>query len=229
MINEKRLSNLELLRVVAMFLIVLNHCTQHQLNEAWEILQKAPLSVNYIVTVIFGIWGSVANMIFVIISSWFLVDKKGIHSSRIFRLAFQAWVVSILITSVVMIFHLEAVSKTQIIKEVLTPIYHQYPFLLQYLIFYILVPFLQYFVQNISYPALKRLCLILTLCIPVYSLFFNLTTSGFAIFVYLFLMTAYLKKTEQNILEKYRGLLFGISCVSILSIMIAIKHIGGGY
>lgn len=222
-----RQSNFELLRIVAMFMIVFYHCTLHQLDEAWEILQVVPFSINYIWTVLIGSWGAVANMIFVIISSWFLVDKEGMHVNKLIMLAFQAWLVSVVITIVVMVFRLETVSFSIIIKEILTPIYHQYGFLLSYLIFYMLVPFGQHFVQHISYAALKRLCIILTLVMPVYALIFNETAGGFAVFIYLFLMTAYQKKTEDNFLEKYRWWFFVFSFGSLVGLLIVIKVIKG--
>lgn len=221
--ENMRESNLELLRIVAMLMIMFYHCTHFQLGESWKILQVAPFSWNYVVTIVLGFWGTVGNVLFVAISAWFLVDNTGIHIKKVIMLMLQAWMVCVIMMGVKLVLDSDSVSLMMVIKEALTPIYHQYGFLTTYIAFYCLVPFMQKFIRSISYEALKVLCIMLTVIMPIYTLIFKSLANGVAWFVYIFFLVACLKKQDNNFIERNRYWLFLASFGSILAIVFVVK------
>lgn len=72
----KRNSSIELLKIVAVFLIVLSHSLPVNNSEAeWYInIKSATSNVSYISMLFFSYCGQIGNEIFFICSAWFLVD-----------------------------------------------------------------------------------------------------------------------------------------------------------
>ena len=77
--SKIRDSRIELLRIVSIILIILFHIT---LYSGFSIV-KDNLSFNYILHVMLGIFGKVGVVLFVAITSWFYVDKKGGYNSTL--------------------------------------------------------------------------------------------------------------------------------------------------
>lgn len=169
--TDKRDSNIELLRIVAMLFIIAFHCVQHTGGSAFE-LMKSPFSMNLCITVLLGSFGNVSVALFVIISSWFLADREGIHSKKLVILTFQAWFLSMAVTGAVYALGYRKISLSIFLKEMLTPAYSQYWFITTYIVFYLTVPLLQYIVRTMREESLKKLCIIFTILIPCYNCFF---------------------------------------------------------
>ena len=198
--SKKRDSNLELLRILGMFLIILYHSARHA--DYGKMLAE-PFGLNTLVNVILTSWGQVGNIVFVLISSWFLIEQEGICFKKVMNIFLQAWSYSVLILVFVILGRLRPIGLKEMIKALITPFYGGYWFITTYLAFYMLVPALRYLTQKVTVDTLKRLCLLLTILIPAYNVFFENPGATLADFCYTFFLAAYLKKKKNNWFEQH--------------------------
>lgn len=77
----KRSLNFELLRILAMLMIVASHATQHSGSGDWALI-SGKFSLNVFATYLFGTYGQTGVILFVIISSWFLCTSNSIHTKQ---------------------------------------------------------------------------------------------------------------------------------------------------
>ena len=212
----KRSSNFELLRILAMLMIVASHATQHSGSGDWALI-SGKFSLNVFATYLFGTYGQTGVILFVIISSWFLCTSNSIHKNKAVRLYLQTMISSVAIFFFVKLGGFEPVGVKEFVKAILTPVYGGYWFIRTYLLFYLIVPFLQKAVQSADEKTHKKLLIILTILLPVLRFFFFVEGEfgNVGDFVYIFVAVSYLKKHEGNFLEKHCRLIF----ISLLILM----------
>lgn len=191
--KHKRDINIELLRIISMLLIVAQHCISHADSNSGLLLRPDSVSVNHLFSVLVGTWGRLSVEIFVFISAYYMLRmSNGFHSKKILKLGIQVWISCIVIAGAVYGLHLREFSLTNLAKELLTPAYPQYWFVTNYLLFYMLVPFLKIFVDNISDKQLKLCVLLLTIIIAAFRL--SEGVSNLVYFCYLFLLAGMLRE-----------------------------------
>lgn len=221
-----RSSNFELLRIISMLMIVASHAVQHAGLGSWQII-TSPLSKNLVANYLLGSYGQLGVMLFIIISSYFLCDKDGIHIKKALNLYLQTMLYSVAIFFFVKIFKFEPVGIKQLIKAILTPIFSGYWFIRSYLIFYLLVPFLQNYLKNAEEKQIEKLFLTLTVLVPVLRFFFFVEEFGnVGDFVYTFIAVYYLKNHPGNFIEKHAKILSATLLVLMWSSMLAINFLG---
>ena len=219
--NAKRDSNIELLRIVSILLVLCSHCISHS-NENSGLLLNPDynITLNHIFCVLIGTWGRLAVEIFVFISAYYMVDKEGgFRSKKVVKIGLQTWFYCIVIMCFVYGFHLRKVSITDIEKEILTPAYPQYWFITNYILFYLLMPFLQIFVNKLKHSQLKCLVFILTCIIGC----FRMTegVSNLVYFGYIFLIAALLKRSN-GWFERKSKLILPVAFILSICLKIAI-------
>ena len=212
----KRSSNFELLRILAMLMIVASHAAQHSGNGDWVVMSQ-PFSLNLFATYLFGTYGQTGVILFVIISSWFLCTASSVHYGKAVNLYLQTMLSSVAIFFFVKLGGFEPVGVKEFVKAILTPVYGGYWFIRTYLLFYLVVPFLQKAVQSADEKTHKKLLIILTILLPVLRFFFFVEGEfgNVGDFVYVFVAVSYLKKHKGNFLEKHCRLIF----ISLLILM----------
>lgn len=210
-------SQFELLRILAMLMIVASHAAQHSLAGGWSLLVQ-PMGVNTAATYLMGTYGQLGVCLFVIISSWFLCGKSGIRAEKIVRLYVQTMLCSLAIFALVKIGGFEPVGRKELAKALLTPAWGGYWFIRTYLLFYIIVPFLQQYVQGTDERTHGRLALVLVAVIPTLHFFFP-TGGEFGLvgdFVCIFVAVSYLKRREGNFLERH--------CIAVFAGLLALMQ-----
>ena len=166
-----------------------------------------------------GSWGQIGVVLFVIITSWFSADRKGIHSIKAVTIALQAWMTSVIVLIIGSICLPSAISVKLALKEIMTPVVSQYWFVTTFIVFYLILPLLQKLVSDTDVTSLKFICLLLTPLIPIYNYMFQNVGGALADFIYIFLLIAYLKKKPNNWFEKHRHLaLLGLLLLEVLII-----------
>ena len=216
--KQVRSSNFELLRILSMLMIVASHAAQHAGKGGFSILAAKP-SLNVLSAILLGTYGQLGVFLFIIISSWFLCDKQEIHIKKVINLYLQTMICSILIFFVIKIFNFEPVGIKELIKAVLTPIYSGYWFIRSYIFFYLLVPFLQNYLQNAQKKQIEKLLITLTILLPVFRFFLFVEEFGnTGDFIYVFIAVFYLKKNPNNFIEKHARLI----CPILLILMWAV-------
>ena len=74
--QDQRDSRIELMRIIAAFLVLAHHAIQHGGNELNSLIQS-PISLNQAYSTIIGSWGQLGVTLFVLISCWFMTDTGG--------------------------------------------------------------------------------------------------------------------------------------------------------
>ena len=218
-LKQPRSSNFELLRILSMLMIVASHAAQHAGIDGFSILAAKP-GLNVLSTILLGTYGQLGVFLFIIISSWFLCDRQGIHIKKVINLYLQTMICSILIFFVIKIFNFEPVGIKELIKAFLTPIYKHYWFIRSYIFFYLLVPFLQNYLQNTEEKQIKKLLITLTILIPIFRFFFFAEEFGnTGDFIYVFIAVFYLKKNPDNFIEKQARLICPILLILMWSLL----------
>lgn len=223
--NNLRDSRIELLRIIAAIMILSHHIIQHSGNMINGLIQS-PLSVNQFATTLFGSWGQLGVSIFVIITSWFSINNRGVRILPILKIIVETWIYCILISCVYMLIGIRISFRT-LIEELLTPLYpRNYWFITTYILFCFIIPILREGLYNISEKLLKGLCVSLILMVPVYNIFYQNPGPYLADFCTLFVLTFYFKRNPNCLIEKYRKLILCISLICSVSCTMLLCIVG---
>lgn len=228
--KKARDSRFELIRIISILLIIFYHITLYSGIK----FNTDPLSPNLIINIMFGIWGKVGVILFVIISSWFLLDKDKNDSQKIIKMCFKIWLTSILLLFVFYIFKLVPIDFKTISKEVLTPFYYNgykgnYYFITVYIVFYLLTPYMNILIKNLNDKQLRKILLIMLVSVSLYNFVYENIGSHLYEFVFIYFATAYLKRNKNNHLKQKSKLLFVVSYLTIVISIISLKYIADNY
>lgn len=89
--KQKRYSNIELLRIIAMFMIIMHHYAIHGFSQMELEYNKDKIVIDF-----FVLGGKVGVNLFIIISGYFMVDSK-ITLQKILKFMGQVWCYSVTI------------------------------------------------------------------------------------------------------------------------------------
>ena len=100
MINENnRISNIELLKVFAIFLIIFSHVIPFNYNNfslEYIDIRNASFDYNNIALQFIRYFGQIGNVIFLICSSWFLCEKREIRFKKIVFIVIDCFIISVI-------------------------------------------------------------------------------------------------------------------------------------
>jgi surface polysaccharide O-acyltransferase-like enzyme len=221
--ETKRLINFELLRIIAMLMVV----TMHYLLKA-EMLPSLTDAVNGYH--IFG-WALesfciVAVNIFVLISGYFMV-KSQFKFRRFFRLIAQVLFYTLLIPLVLSVFGLPLIAEQEgvygFIEYILPLSTGHYWFISAYILLYLISPFLNAAFEKIPQNQMIKLLLLIVIVfsgiksIIPFSLNMDFFGYDFGWFICLYLTGGYIRIYGFKGLEnKYRGLILYLVSVSLI-------------
>ena len=202
-VNDKRESNLEMLRLFSALLIIMYHYT------ATITFEDSSIVANRLTYCLLGLWGGLGVDLFIMISAWFLSKENVKFSvSKIWDLS-KIVILYSLIWYVGLVFHGDVgISLKWILKMVLSPFIGTYWFVTAFIIFYMLCPLLNFFVIKMSNNQLKKTTIILTVAVCVYHTVFGGETALMGVistFAYLFVLMTYLRRTPNNRIERHCG------------------------
>lgn len=193
--KPKRLLNVEILRVLSMFMIVCNHFLGHGLS-----LQDYDLNDGnrFILWFLRGICYMGTNL-FILISAYFQC-KSRFKAKSILLLLCQVLFYSIALYGVSVAFGLAEFSYSGLVKVLFPVLTSSYWFVTCYVGLYILAPFINKFIQSLGKGQLKKLILILFVFFSVVpNVFFNSSwlnwggSSGIVWFIFLYFVAAYIR------------------------------------
>ncbi len=193
--KKQRQANLELLRIIAMVMVV----TAHLVNHGNMITMAAPGSVPYyIVWTLFGVSFTCIN-IYLLISSYFLIDAK-FSTFKIARMAGQVFFYAFGITLLFWLFSDVEKEFKYLVYSVLPILSDFYWFVSMYVGMYVLAPLMNRLIRSLTRRQLQcaiALCFVLVSVWPNLIYFSSaLNTAGgvsIAWFLTVYLMGAYLR------------------------------------
>lgn len=227
--NKIRNSSIELLRIIAIIIIIMHHFgvhgVFHVLDKSHNILIVDNLSWQIIFTQIVSWGGNVGNAIFVLITGYFLINKK-VNVKKIILLLFSmflySWIIEILYFGILGVPY----SIKMIIRESIPIYFGNNWFVSCYIIFSFFIPFINKFLNNINkkeYIMFILLVFILYIFLPSFkaNTFMN---SKFIFFGLVYSIGGYLKlyfiKYLQNTYNKKYIKLFFIQIFIIIAMIV---------
>lgn len=223
--KEKRLSNFELLRIVSMLIIIAYHYAVHGKFSFDNIT-----SFNYFWIQFLSLWGKLGVNCFVLITGYFLSNKKDFRWKSIIRFYLQVSLFSILIYVSFLLMGLEEFSVKMAIVNFFPIIYSWWWFPTTYFILNLISPFLNQFIDSVGKQGhLKCLVIILTLW-SVIPTFTTATMGGADViwFVILYLVGAYIAKYPNKfIFSKKINLSIFIICTLFITLFMIFCNLAG--
>lgn len=197
--KSARNSRIELLRIFAMLLIVMHHFSVHGIFGANGEILTHGISFNLIFLQSQYIIGKIGVDIFIIISAWFVVDKK-FKYNKFIKLFGEVWFYSIVIL-LLFLFVLDSVDNIgikQIICSILPILTGSNWFITAYVILMLISPFLNETINKFDKKILKNILITMF----ILSVLINGTISKFLVdagnniffFTFLYLLIGYIKK-----------------------------------
>lgn len=164
-IPKRRNSNLELYRIIVMILIIMHHYVVN--SGLLEVIKDSEFSYASAAMLLFGAWGKTGINCFVLITGYFMCTSH-ITGHKLLKLYLQILIYALIIFIIFYLTGQEHLSSGKITR-IVVPIQSIYDdFISCFLVFFLLIPFLNILIQNMSR---KMHLYLLALLLTVYSIF----------------------------------------------------------
>ena len=220
-VGTHRNSNIELFRIILMFLIVSHHYVVN--SGMMEIMAENPFAPNSLFFYIFGAWGKTAINGFVMITGYFMC-KSQITLRKFLKLIFQIMFYNVLIYIFFVIMGYSCFSFSKFIVVVFPVKQVGGDFVSAFILFYLFIPFLNLLIKHLDekmYLRLIILCLFLYTCLgnmPKIPVLMNYVSW----FIVIYFIAAYVRLYPKDFFSKtyiwgYATLsCLLVSCISIV-------------
>ena len=195
--NQKRLSNIELLRIISMLLVV----TLHFLGRGGVNDSTILFSAEYFMA---NVWDAVAIVsvdLFVLISGYFLINSK-FKPQKLIDIVVQVLTYSVSLYIICILLGIVEFSLSSFVKAFFPILTNQYWFATAYVALYIIFPFLNAGIHALTQKQHRNLCIILGMSLTLYLPSKALGENGTSVvwFICLYVFAAYLRLhyTPQN-------------------------------
>ncbi len=224
---KERNSSIELLRIFAIFIIILNH---YALYSGFDVSEGINLS-NILPTWL-HIGGKLGVNIFVFISSYFLCKGNKFKLEKLLKLFLEVLFYSIII--LVIGTCINNMNLKYAVKLIFAIPSGCWQYITIYVMLYILSPYINIMLEHIELKSLLKLVAILTI---TYVIFPSFTSFGFDItysiawFMYIYILAAFVRRIEDNIPKKPKlYLLIAFLSIGIIALSeLVIKYISINY
>lgn len=234
----KRESGIELLKIVAILFIVINHVCQTLGEKPLELIQlaselidasMATTNIQYIIIAFFRHFGSLGNNIFLACSFWFLCDSKKFKINKIVTILMDVWLISVIYLVVYLAIG-ESISARLFIQCVFPSLFANNWFITCYLLIYLIHPYLNIIIAHIDQKTHAVMCLIsLALYSGVVYLQRSLLfTSALINFIVMFFVISYIKKYMRKWSNciKYNIMLLIFGLVGVIGMLLLTNMLG---
>ena len=215
-------SKFEILRIIAMLLIVAHHFVVH----GFELENIETFSYNKIVVEILSLGGKLGVNLFVLISAYFMIDSK-FKFKRLIRIFGETWFYSIIILVLfkTILTPVTDIGISQIIRSIFPVFMGIYWFITDYILLMILSPFLNNFINNVDAKLFKKMLITLI----ILTVFISGTIPGtlknmsndLIWFIVLYLTIGYIKK-YVDLTKNTLKVNLGISIISYIALIISV-------
>ncbi len=222
---KKRESNIELFRIIMMLLIVAHHYVVNSGIE--DVMSANPNTWQSAFLYILGMWGKIGINCFVLITGYFMC-KSDITVRKFLKLLLEVLFYNIVIYLIFAICEYEPFTFAGLAKAINPISSIAKGFTSCFLIYYLLIPFLNVFVKNLSREMHRKLILWIFLFFVLWDhipgVEFQFNYVGW--FCIMHIIASYIRFYEQDILKRIHnrtGLLaLGMVSLAILSVLFQI-------
>lgn len=213
--SSKRNVNIEILRIVSIFIIIFNH---YSIYGGFEF--ENPLSFNAFMIEFLHLGGKIGVDIFIFISGWFMSRSKKFDIKRIVRLCLQVLFYSIILAAAGRF--LGTLSNSDTVRMLLAIPAGNWIFITSYFMLSCLSPVLNIIINNISkrqYFSLLAFLAFTWICVPtILPIDFDMSNTSW--YIYIYMLAGFLRKYEDDIPKKPK-MWFTIGIASLLIIILS--------
>lgn len=219
--EQKRNSNIELLRIIAIIFIVLSHYTVHSGIDK----SSMPFGFNRFILEVSTL-GNLGTLMFIMISGYFLIYSNHLKIDRLIKTIFQIFFYSSTIYIILVALNIIPFSNNSLLKSIFPIISKEYWFATAYIILYLFYPFINKLINNLTRREHLKFILLLAL---IFFFLPTITTNSYYAseliqFLTAYAIGAYIRKYPDNYLctSKYNLLFFILtSTIIVLSVLIS--------
>ena len=233
-VKKERSSNLELFRIITMLLIVAHHYVVNSgLMSEGGVVYANLWSAKSLLLLLFGAWGKTGINCFVLITGYFMC-KSQITAKKFVKLFFELEFYKIVIYFVFLLAGYSTFSLKGFLKAVLPFTSIGQNFAGCYLVFFLLIPFLNILIKNMTEKQHIRVLTLLTFIFIVLGtvLGTNIQMNYVTWFVVLYLISSYVRMYPRKIFDNTRfwGIaLIVVFAVASLSVVVLTYAVSNGY
>ena len=235
---KNRESNFEILRIVAMIMIIFHHLSVHS-GFGYSMTE---ISANKLWIQFIQMGGKIGVNIFVLISGYFLVNTDKIKISKALKLWGQIFFTSLTIYIVFVILGFIKFECKTFIKTLIPIINETWWFASAYFLLYVFSPFLNIILKNIDRNTYKKMICFMVICWCIIPTFIdkNFQFNSFIWFIVLYCMAGYIKlysynwKTTNKRYFIFTGILIILTYLTVIfldkmNLMISSKNYNSNY
>ena len=214
-----RRSNLELLRIIAMIMIVAHHFSVH----GGFSFSADSITVNRLWVQFIQIGGKIGVDIFVLISGYFLVSSQSLKTNKVIKLWLQIFTYSILLYLIFTAFGIISFDKFELIDNLLPITFSRWWFASTYFVLYLIYPYINKLLNKLDKKEYQRLLVLLTICwciIPTLTKH-TVQSNNLLWFIYLYSLAGYVRVFGVNTKSKW----FSPICISLSVLIILLTFL----
>lgn len=218
--ENRRESNIELLRIIAMILIVAHHFSIHG---GFEFTTDS-ISVNRLWIQFIQMGGKIGVNLFVLISGYFLVKLSDMKLSKVVRLGAQLFFYSIVIYGIFVGVGLIDFNIKMFIKYLFPPIFDIWWFASTYFVLYLVFPFINVLLNSLSKKMYQKMLILMTLCwciVPTFTAQ-SFGSNTLVWFVYLYCLAGYIRLWKDGAVIKNKVIWGAVVILVALTFLSAI-------
>lgn len=222
-VKKERKSNIECLRILSMIMIVFYHFFVH--GE----FKITSFSVNAVIVEILSLGGRIGYDCFIIISGYFMI-KSEFKMEKLLRFIFQVTFYSVVLYIIFLISGKIQFSIISFLYALIPIVYMSYSFATEYVILLVISPYLNKLIYNLERNQLLKLIIILFTCWSIIPTIFNgnMGFSSVGLFVYLYLIGAYIRLYESEWMKNNKINLIGLLVmIGVLILSVILLNVAG--
>lgn len=190
-----RHSNIELLRIIAMMIIIAHHFAIHSDFE----FSSDIIIINKL-WVLFNSGGKLGVNIFILISGYFLVTSTTLNVTKIIKLWLQIFTYSIVIFCIFIGFGIEPFGIKALIYHFLPVTYSQWWFASWYFVLYLFSPYINILLNALSKKSYQHFLILFTTCLCIIPTFLVVPLKNNLFwFIYLYILGGMLGYTQIKV------------------------------
>ena len=236
-VKKDRNSGIELVKIISIFLIIICHVTQTlttgenftnlHFNDGYYDA-SATTDINVFFLMIFRYFGALGNLIFIIASSYFLSNVEKSNKKKVFQLGLNTIILSLMSLAIYLIANVN-LSKGEIIKSIFPITFKNNWFITIYLMFIMIVPYLNMIIKQLNQKQLLRVSF--TLFILYFGISFIKESYDFnkiILFITIYFIVNYFKKYMENFWnnKKRCSILLLIGIISLILLQFVTNFLG---
>lgn len=234
--TKKRESGVELLKIIAILLIVFSHVLQTLSQKNGYIdyqdylidLSHSTTDPFYLTLSIMRYAGVFGNTLFFVCSAWFLTQVSAVKKDRIIHLVLDNFVISAAI-ALILLFAGMNLSHSLFVKSFFPTFFSMNWYVTCYVLFLFIVPFLNGILAHIDRKKHFWLMVITSFCYILLNAVYTFPyANNLMTWITIFIAVSYIKNYRMDLADntKFNLILLFSSAIALLIILVAINYMG---